>query len=45
MYKSKAAEEALPEIFNAYYREGKMIIKPELEAANPSSSSFCLSIL
>ena len=31
VYKTKAAEEALPAILNAYYRENKMIIKSELE--------------
>ena len=31
IYKVRASEEALPAILNAYYREGKMIIKREIE--------------
>ena len=31
MYKVRAAEEALPAILNAYYREGKMTVKREIE--------------
>jgi hypothetical protein len=31
IYKIRSAEEALPAILNAYYREGKMTIKRELE--------------
>ena len=31
VYKVRAAEEALPAILNAYYREGKMTVKREIE--------------
>ncbi|MGC2384205.1 MAG: hypothetical protein WA631_13955, partial [Nitrososphaeraceae archaeon] len=31
VYKIRAAEEALPAILNAYYREGKMTVKREIE--------------